>query len=76
MALKRRVIAAIEKATGETVQQLRNTPIDERRNAIEKKHRKPMSFYTAFPFIGRGNVMGDKVISHADVEKLISKALR
>jgi hypothetical protein len=76
MVLKKRVLDAIEQATGQTVQQLRNMSIDEQRVAIEKKHRKPMRFYSAFPFIGRGSIMGDKIISHADLEKLVSKALR
>lgn len=76
MSLEKNVVEAIEKATGQTVQQLRATTIDDRRKLVETAKRKPMRFYAAFPFIGRGSVMGDKVVSHVDVEKATSHALR
>lgn len=76
MPLMPSLIKAIEKATGETVQCLQDMPISERRKLVEKKLGTSMKFPSAFPFIGRGNVMGNKVITHADVERQLTKALK
>ncbi len=58
----------IEKATGQTVEHVRNTPIDELRQAAEAKRGGPLQFVSFFPWIGRGNVMRDRLVSHEEAE--------
>ena len=75
MATKTDFERSLERATGETVESLRDTPIDERRRRLEKKFGKPMRFVSHWPFIGRGTVCHDGTVSHADVERELDKAL-
>ena len=67
---------AVERATGEKIDDLRRTPIDDRRRMIERRTRRPFRFTTAFPFIGRGNVLRDRILSHEEVETALRNALR
>ncbi|MDR3298586.1 MAG: hypothetical protein LBU43_00925 [Candidatus Accumulibacter sp.] len=62
------------RLTGRTAAELRVTPIDELRIKVEKE--APLRIYSAFPFIGRGNVLRDKIISHAEVEAALTQAIR
>ena len=62
--------------TGESVEELRETAVDERRAAIEDDIGKPLSFRSYFPFIGRGNVLRVHVLSHEQVEKEFLRAVR
>lgn len=59
---------AIEASTGERVEVLRSRTLEETRLVAEKKHRRPMKFVSHFPFIGRGNVLRDRLVSHEQVE--------
>ncbi len=59
-------IQAIEAATGESVESLRNTPIDERRRRIEKKFGAPMKVVSSSP----------QIITREEVDKLVDEALR
>lgn len=67
---------ALERATGEPLAALRDTPIDERRRKLEAKFRKPMRFISHWPFIGRGTVVHAGTISHQEVERQLARALR
>lgn len=64
---------AIEQKVGESIETIRDMPIDERRQKIEKKYAGPMQFYSSFPFIGRAHT---STISHAEIEKLVDEALK
>lgn len=66
---------AVELATGETVETLRSRTLEENRSAVEAKGRA-FVFKREFPFIGRGNVMCDRIVTHADVELALDQALR
>ncbi|MGD0523070.1 MAG: hypothetical protein ABSA43_00710 [Candidatus Microgenomates bacterium] len=57
---------AIERATGESIESLRSTPIDERRRRIEQKFGKPMKVTS----------IGPSLVSHQQVEAELDKALR
>jgi hypothetical protein len=50
--------------------------LPELRTYIEHKNGKKMKIKSFFPLIGRGNVLGDKILSHEKVEELLSEALR
>ncbi len=71
-ALKR----AVEQATGESLDVLRSRSIDETRRVAEKRRGKRFVFTSKFPFIGRGNVMRDKVITREEVDAYLDDALR
>jgi hypothetical protein len=58
---------ALERLTGLSIQELRDTPLSEMRNRVEERTGKPMSFPSVYPAIGRGNVMRDYIVSHEDV---------
>jgi len=66
---------AIELATGEPIESIRNTPVDERRNAIEEKRGRKIRLTTRFPFIGRGNVLHDRLVDHEQAERALREAL-
>lgn len=67
---------AIEKTTRESIESLRDMPLDERRRKIEKKQGRRLVITRNFPFIGRGNVMRDRTISHEEIEKQLDEVLR
>lgn len=65
-----------QTVTGKSPECLRAQPITERRREVEAAQKKPTQFVSNFPFVGRGNVMRDRIISHAEVERLLDEALR
>lgn len=67
---------AVEQITGKTIDELRKQTLSERRTEVEAAHGRPMRFVCHFPFLGRGNVLGDRVIDHKGVESLLDEALR
>ena len=67
---------AVERSTGEKVAALRSMSIDDRRRLIERHTKRPVRFTTKFPFIGRGNVMRDRLKSHREVEAALATALQ
>lgn len=67
---------AVELATGESIESLRKTPIDERRRNIEHNRDRLTHFTSWFPFIGRGNVLRDLAVNHEEADKALEEALR
>jgi hypothetical protein len=67
---------AVEKATGEKIEDLRSRSLEETRRVAESRHRRPLIFISKFPFIGRGNVMRDRLITHEEVEESLDEALK
>ncbi|BBU68001.1 hypothetical protein [Fluviibacter phosphoraccumulans] len=76
MAMNAELLHLIERKTGMSIDQLQAGTISERRSEVEAKFRKPMRLLRLFPFIGRGSVMGEFLLSHADVNKQLNRALR
>jgi hypothetical protein len=77
MAPKTRFEKAIEREVGDDIDTIAHMPIDERRRLVEQRHGgKRMTVVSKFPLIGRGNVLGDCLISHEEVEKELEKAIR
>ena len=76
MAMNAELLHLIERKTGMSIDQLQAGTISERRSEVEAKFRKPMRLFRLFPFIGRGSVMGEFLLSHADVNKQLDRALR
>ena len=65
----------IERATGESIETLRTTPIEERRAKLEAARGKPMEFYSAFPVIGRGHVLRENFVTHESCERILDGIL-
>ena len=60
----------VESLTGCKISDIYNTPVDKWRKQVELKHNNvSMSFTSKFPYIGRGNVLSNHTISHAQIEK-------
>ena len=76
MAMSTELLCLIERKTGMSIDQLQSGTISERRSDIESKCGKPMRLLRLFPFIGRGSVMGEFLLSHAEVNKQLDRALR
>ena len=66
----------IERSTGMSIEILRRTPLDELRRNAEQQAGKPIQFYTAYPWAGRGSVMKDRLVSHEEANKELDHALR
>lgn len=76
MTMNAELLRQIERKTGKTIGELQSGTIDERRKEVETKSRKTMSFSRLFPFIGRGSVMGEFLLSHSEINKQLDHALR
>ena len=68
--------AAVEKGTGQSVDSLRRTPLDELRRAAEARLGRPIKFVTAFPWVGRGNVLRGRLITREEAETAYERAIR
>jgi hypothetical protein len=66
----------IEKLTGKTAQDLRRTSIDGYRRERESSLKRALRFTSHFPFIGRGNVLRDRIIDTEKIEKQLDSALK
>lgn len=76
MALNTELLRLIERKTGKSIDLLQSEPLSERRREVEAKHGKPIRLLRLFPFIGRGSVMGEFLLSHKDVNKQLDRAIR
>jgi hypothetical protein len=65
----------ITRATGEPIQSLRNTPIDDRRERIETALGGPTRYYSAFPAAGRGNVLRERFVTHEECDRILDGVL-
>lgn len=66
---------SIERATGEQIESLRTTPIAVRREKLEAIKSRPTDYYSAFPVIGRGNILRDSFVTHKDCERMLDDIL-
>lgn len=66
---------AIRFATGRSLEEVRDTPIDVNRCEIESHRGESTRFRSRFPLIGRGNVLRSRMVSHETVEKDFERAL-
>ena len=74
MAVTTEFERAVEKSVGESVESIRQMPLDERRKKMEAT--RPLRFFSLFPFIGRGNVLRGRTLSRDKVEENLDEALR
>lgn len=62
--------------TGLSLSQIKDYSPGEFREYLEKKNNKKFSFLSAFPVIGRGNVLRDNLISSSQLNSEIDKILK
>jgi hypothetical protein len=68
--------AAVEQLTGESIDVIRRSTIWDLRIQSERKAQGRLRFISHFPFIGRGNVMRDRMVDQDTVEREFDAALR
>lgn len=71
-----RVEKTVERITNISVSDLRKRTLTEQRDAAEQKGRGEMRFVTRYPTIGRGNIIRERSISHANIEEMIDRELK
>ena len=70
-----RIERTVERITGTSVSELRRRSVDEQRGTAERQHGRPMQFVRRFPLIGRGNVLRDRIMSTAEIDRMVDEAL-
>lgn len=65
----------VERWSKRSIEEIRRETFLETRKKVERK-RGYLKLFSEFPFIGRGNVQRDNIISHEDVEKELDDALQ
>lgn len=76
MAEEEGYIRGIEDAVGLNVEEIRHTPLDELRKRFEARDGgRRMRFLSEFPFVGRGSVLGDRLVPHEEAERAFASAV-
>lgn len=75
LTLPKQLAKNISKKVGLSMDELNKLDPTEIAVHFEKKHSKKLSFSSAFPFIGRGNVLRDGVITSQNIDKEIDRIL-
>jgi hypothetical protein len=66
----------VEHDTGEKAEDIRFQSLDAFRAKIEHTRKRVLHFVSKFPFVGRGNVMRDKIVEHVTVNRMLDAAIR
>lgn len=75
MQLSTKLEQVIARKVGLSIEQLRQTnPVDIAKRIEQRTHKK-LTFSSQFPFIGRGNVLRDGVITSDQINKDIDRIL-
>lgn len=74
--VSRKFELAVQRITGESIELVRKTPIDEFRRNIETKLGRIIRYKSWFPFVGRGNVLRASAVDHNQAEEALKEALR
>ena len=68
-------VKSIENHVGLSAKEIREKSPEEIKKFITNKTKKRISFKSAFPFIGRGNVLRDDLITSEEINNEIDKIL-
>lgn len=74
--LLKRLEKTVEAVLQEPAATIRSRTLWEQRRIVEKRHKAPLSMASYFPFIGRGNVLRNRLVSHEEVENMLDAALK
>ena len=75
MSVKTKLEASIEILAGEAIEVIRSTPLDVWRKKQEAKLGRRLGFPSAFPSVGRGNVLHGGVLSQEQINEMSDEAL-
>ncbi len=75
MKLSIEVVKTIEKKVGLNIDEIRKMSPTDFSNFIKQKKNKKLSFFSEFPFIGRGNVLRKGIISSDEINKEVDKLI-
>ncbi len=75
MPLSEEAIQRISKKAGLSPHEIRDLSPEKLREHFSKKTGKPFKITTEFPFIGRGNVLRDGLMSSEEINKTVDKLL-
>lgn len=67
---------AVERATGQKASALRERTLDQTRRIANRHGGRKSEFLSQFPFIGRGNVLRDRIATHEQVEAWLDAAIK
>jgi hypothetical protein len=67
---------SLEEASGQSIQSLRSMSVSEVRAIAKKKFGGKFHIKSRWPFIGRGTVMRNNVLTHEQVETAFDAALK
>lgn len=65
-----------EKQTGLSAQQIQDFSPEQMRSYLEKRCNKKLRFISAFPVIGRGNILRDNLASSENINSEIDRILK
>jgi len=66
----------VVEVTGLTLDQIKDYSPSKFREYLERKNNKKFSFLSAFPVIGRGNVLRDNLVTSIQLNNEIDKILK
>jgi hypothetical protein len=70
-----RFIKALERATGRSLEYLRQVSLEDWRAEVDARFGRRRRFRSYYPHVGRGNVLRDRVRDHDDVEADFERAM-
>lgn len=65
----------VELATGKSISELREMPLDEQLASSRQRWGSDFRISSAFPILGRGCVMHDRVLTRQQIDKQLDQAL-
>jgi hypothetical protein len=75
MSLLKKLMAGIERKSGLSSSEIKNTSPEKLREHLTQKTHKAFSVTTEFPKIGRGNVLRDGIVSSLQINRETDKIL-
>jgi hypothetical protein len=70
------LLQGIEKRVGKTADEIRRASLDELRDEAEKRLNARLTYKVRWPLVGRGNILGKRILAHEEVERLLDAALK
>lgn len=72
----REIESHLEKMTELTVNQIRDSSLEDFRAYLENRNKKKITFTSEFPSIGRGNILRDSLYNSEELNNEIDKIVR
>lgn len=69
------LLRRIEARTGRSIEQLKEETLWQKRVRLTRSEGKVMRFTRNFPLVGRGCVLGDRLVSSSEVNRRVDRLL-